>query len=78
MRTWQTVGKLVASIQEYGRSDVEQHAALVSEPAVLRYIVGAMAPDQKDSVDLADDEFWRMLRILQTVLECLHDAQKSR
>ena len=78
MRTWEAVSERFASVREHGRFDVEQRANSVSEPAVFRYILGAMDPDQEDAVDLTDDEFWRTLCILQTVSECLHDAQKTR
>jgi hypothetical protein len=78
MRTWEATKTLIASLKEHSRLNVEQYAESVSEPAVFRYTLGAMSPDQEDAVELTDDEFWQILCILQTVSDCLHDSQKSR
>jgi hypothetical protein len=77
MRIWAEAGDEVTSLREHGRQDAENHADATSEPAVFRYIVSAMDPDQAEPVHLADDEFWHMLRVLKTVSDCLHDAKKD-
>jgi hypothetical protein len=49
-----------------------------SEPAALQYAMGALAEeDEEDPVDIADDEFWHALRVLKTVIDCMHDAQRA-
>jgi hypothetical protein len=78
MRTWAQAKELVASLEPLGRPPADQHAQATSEPAVFRYILGAMDPDQEAPVELTDDEFWHMLCVLKTVSDCLHDAKKDR
>lgn len=80
MTTWTQVKEWVDSIRPHGRSALEQHADATSEPAVFRYIVGALLTedDPEDEVHVDDEELWPALAILQTVSECLHSAKKDR
>ena len=49
------------------------------EPAALQYAVDALTEDDdEDPVDIEDDEFWHALRVLKTVVDCMHDAQRVR
>jgi hypothetical protein len=75
MTNWAEAKQWVESLRAEGRSGLEQRAADTSEPAVFRYIVGALTEDEED-VSLDDDELWHALAILHTVSECLHFAGK--
>jgi len=78
LRTWESVKEAVAGLRPRGRPAGDEYADTASEPAVLRYVLGAMEPDQEGGVELTDDEFWHMLCVLGTVSDCLHDAKKDR
>jgi hypothetical protein len=78
MGIWEAAKELIASLRAHGRSEVEQYADSMSAPAVFRYILGAMRPDQEDAGALSDDEFWHTICVLKTVSDCLHDAQIRR
>jgi hypothetical protein len=79
MRTWASAEATVASLKEHGRSGALQHAPFTSEPAVFRYVVEALTEEvEGDEITLTDDEFWRIVSIMMTVSDCLHDAQRGR
>ena len=56
------------------RAAILTEAASSSEPAVLRYILDALTEEDDDPVELSDEEFWHILRVLKTVVDCLHGA----
>lgn len=50
---------------------------VVSEPAIMEYIVSALAeaPEDPDEVlNLSDDEFWHLVLVLKTFTDALHEA----
>jgi hypothetical protein len=47
-----------------------------SEPVALQYVVDALTEtDEDDPVDLEDNDFWQVLQVLKTVVDCMRDAQ---
>jgi len=51
---------------------------LTSEPAVLQYIVEALTEhDDADPISLSSDDFWRILQVLKTYCDCMHDVCTS-
>ena len=62
-----------------GRQPFQVQADKYPEPAALQYAVDALTEvDEEDPVDIADDEFWHVLRLLKTIVDCMHDAQRAR
>src|SRR5262249_49474755 len=68
LRLLSTNQKLIAGLPE----SLEEGVALltspeyVSEPAIMRYILSALAEasdDPEDSVELSDDEFWHLVLV---------------
>jgi hypothetical protein len=75
-RTWATNLAFIDHLKSggYPRAAIPTEAASSSEPAVLRYILDALTEDDDDPIELSDEEFWHILRVLKTVVDCLHDA----
>jgi hypothetical protein len=76
LRTWELAKETLAPLEERGPAAATNHASSTTEPTVFRYLVEAMTEETDDHLVLADDEFWHVLRILKTVSDCLHDAEK--
>jgi hypothetical protein len=50
---------------------------IVSEPAIMEYILSALAEapeDPEEMLDLSDDEFWHLVLVLKTFTDALHEA----
>ena len=79
LRQWEATGQhLTGPRATGGRLESLMPSIECSERIVLAYIAGALAHDQEDPVDLTDDEYWHIVRVLLTATECLHQAQKTR
>jgi len=83
LRLLSTNQKLIAGLPE----SLEEGVALltspeyVSEPAIMRYILSALAEasdDPEDSVELSDDEFWHLVLVLKTCSDALHEASAPK
>lgn len=62
-----------------GREPFRLEGSRYSEPAALQYVVDALTEaDEDDPVDLEDDDFWQVLQVLKTVVDCMHGAQRTR
>lgn len=62
-----------------GRQPFRLEASRYSEPAALQYVVDALTEaDEEDPVDLDDDDFWQVLQVLKTAVDCMHDARRTR
>lgn len=58
-----------------GRSRFTFPSEMTSEPAVLQYIVDALTEqNESDPIPMTDEEFWRILQVLKTYCDCMHDA----
>lgn len=71
--------KLIAGLPESLDEGVTilTSAESVSEPAIMKYILSALAEvsdDADDSVELTDDEFWHLVVVLKTFSDALHNA----
>ena len=56
-------------------SAILMDSEIVSEPAIMEYILSALAeigPDE--ALDLSDDEFWHLVLVLKTFTDALHEA----
>lgn len=50
---------------------------IVSEPAIMEYILSALAEvpeDPDEMLDLSDEEFWHLVLVLKTFTDALHEA----
>jgi len=50
---------------------------IVSEPAIMEYILSALAEapeDPDEALDLSADEFWHLVLVLKTFTDALHEA----
>lgn len=75
-RAWEANRDVVQHLRSL---DVEPHSLpvsseITSEPAALQYVVDALTEKGEDPVPLSQDEFWRLLRVLKTVVDCMPDA----
>jgi hypothetical protein len=62
----------------YSRAPFQLKTDLVSEPAVMQYVIDALTEESADDpVILSDDDFWRILQVLKTVVDCMHSACRS-
>ena len=78
-RTWNDNLAFVGDLAQagYGRAPFRLDVDRCSEPAALQYAVDALTEvDEEDPVDIDDDDFWTALRVLKTVVDCMHDAQR--
>ena len=75
-RTWAANSEFIDGLKTsgYSRTAIPNEALPSSEPAVLRYVIDALTEEGQDPVELSDGEFWHILRVLKTVVDCLHDA----
>jgi hypothetical protein len=75
-RAWAENAEFIDHLKagRYPRATILLEEASSSEPAVLRYILDALTEDDDDPDELSDDEFWHILRVLKTVVDCLHDV----
>ena len=58
-------------------SAILMDSKIVSEPAIMEYILSALleAPgDPDEELNLADDEFWHLVLVLKTFTDALHEA----
>ena len=63
----------------HGRQPFQLEASLCSEPAALQYVVDALTEtDADDPVDFDDNDFWQILQILKTLVDCMHGAQPKQ
>ena len=63
----------------YSRTPFELQADLVSEPAVVQYVIDALTEESDDDpVAVSDTDFWHILHVLKTVSDCMHAAQVSK
>ncbi len=76
MRTWELSHAFVEYLKLQDPSNLSQAIESTTEPAVFSYVLDALSEDQDDPVVLDDAEFWHIVRVLKTVTDCLHDAQK--
>ena len=61
-----------------GRRPFKLEAGRFWEPAALQYAVDALTEDdEEDPVEIDDDEFRQALRVLKTVIDCMHDAHHT-
>ena len=75
-RTWAAAAEFVDQLKagRHPRATIPSEALSSSEPAVLRYILDALTEQDDDPTELSEEEFWHILRVLKTVVDCLHDA----
>jgi hypothetical protein len=79
LRQWEATGQHLAGPQATGgRLESLLPSIECSERIVLAYIAGALSHDQEDPVDLTNEEYWHIARVLITATECLHQAEKTR
>jgi len=76
-RAWEETEGPITALMGAGRPDSQAIPESVAERAVLRYILDALSPDQDEPVELSDEEYWHILRVLMTVSNCLHGAHRS-
>jgi hypothetical protein len=58
-------------------SAVLKDSDIVSEPAIMEYILSALAEipeDPDEALDLSNDEFWHLVLVLKTFTDALHEA----
>jgi len=80
-RAWEENAELVEFLKDagYGRQPFRVQPDRHAEPAALQYAFDALTEDDEDDpVDIDDDEFWHVIRVLKTVIDCMHDAQQTR
>lgn len=80
-RLWQESFGFINDLKRagHGRQPFQLEASLCAEPAALQYVVDALTEtDADDPVDFADDDFWQILRILKTLVDCMHDAHPEQ
>ena len=45
----------------------------------MQYVIDALTEESADDpVILSDDDFWRILQVLKTVVDCMHSACQSK
>ena len=77
-RAWKDNFGFVNDLKQagYGRQPFQLDPRQYSEPAALQYVVDALTEtDEDDPVDLEDNDFWQVLQVLKTVVDCMHNAQ---
>jgi len=51
----------------------------VTEPAVMQYVIDALTEQNDDDpIGISDEDFWRTLQVLKTVVDCMHSARQAR
>lgn len=61
------------------RSPFQLPETLISEPAVMQYVIDALTEETDDDpVALADEDFWYIVQVLKTVTDCMHDAHRAK
>jgi hypothetical protein len=78
VREWQVASAMFASVSRTDDLKALEIASQSSEPAAYRYVLDALGPEQEDPIILTSDELRQSLAILATVINCLHDGQKTR
>ena len=79
-KAWDANGEFVEVLQDagYGRQPFQVDPEKQAEPAALQYAFDALTEDDDDDpVDIDDDDFWMALRVLKTIIDCMHDAQRT-
>jgi hypothetical protein len=62
----------------YSRTPFQLKTELVSEPAVMQYVIDALTEESEDDpVTVTEDDFWRILQVLKTVVDCMHSARRT-
>jgi hypothetical protein len=60
------------------RAPFQLKPELVSEPAVMQYVIDALTEENEDDpVTISDGDFWRILQVLKTVADCMHSARRT-
>jgi hypothetical protein len=80
-RTWKDNFGFINDLKQAGckREPFQLDASAYSEPAALQYVIDALTePDDNDPVDLDEHEFWHILQVLKTVIDCMHAAPRTR
>jgi hypothetical protein len=63
----------------YTRSPFQLREDMSSEPAAMQYVIDALTEENKDDpVPLTDQDFWRVLQVLKTVTDCMHEASRTK
>lgn len=78
-QAWADNGAFIDELERagHGREPFRLDADRYTEPAALQYAVDALTEaDEEDPVDIDDDEVRIALRVLKTVVDCMHDAQQ--
>jgi hypothetical protein len=79
-KTWNDNLTFVDGLEQagIGRRSFRLEPGRFWEPAALQYAVDALTEDdEEDPVEIDDDEFRQALRVLKTVIDCMHDAQRT-
>jgi hypothetical protein len=79
-RTWKDNFGFINELKQAGhtRKPFQIDASLSSEPGALQYVVEALTePDEEDPVELDEHEFWHILQLLKTIVDCMHDAPRE-
>jgi hypothetical protein len=80
-RAWNASVGFVGDLRAAGHSQApfQLNPDLVSEPAVMQYVIDALTEqDPDDPVALSDEAFWRILQVLKTVADCMHLAGQGK
>jgi hypothetical protein len=79
--TWRDNFGFINDLKAAGhtRAPFQLMPGLVSEPAVMQYVIDALTEESEDDpVSLSEDDFWRILQVLKTVADCMHSARKTK
>ncbi len=80
-RTWKDNFGFINDLRAtgYTRSPLQLQEGVSSEPAVMQYVIDALTEENSDDpVPLIDQDFWRVLQVLKTVTDCMHEAGRIK
>ena len=80
-RTWKDNFGFINDLRAtgYTRSPFQLQEDVSSEPAVMQYVIDALTEENSDDpVPLIDQDFWRVLQVLKTVTDCMHEAGRIK
>ena len=80
-RTWTDNFGFINDLRQAGYTSkpFQLNPGGLSEPAALQYVVDALTEqDEEDVIEFDENDFWHMLQVLKTVIDCMHDAPRTR